>query len=176
MRKKTLSLLKLIFLPQGPVNLYLEASHKASLKDLAKWAVLATLIFFLTTEGSAVYLVWMLTALIFALYQYLYVFAYPTHRPVLYEETSLVGILLIVVNQVAVAALCGIGLAGIVLHAYCAFFLARVIGRLAIARETRKSFTEVCRTHPQDSVEARIELFNALVENRVEQVQGATSC
>jgi uncharacterized membrane protein len=170
-RKLTFHLLRLLFLPKGSLNLYLDAAHKASRKHLAKWALLATMVFLLAAEGTAVYLAWLLTTLVFATYQYLYVFSYPIQRPVLYEETSLAGILLVAVNHIAVALLCGVGWIGFLLHTYSGYYLLRVVGRLAIARETRKIFSEVCRDYPSESLEKRVELANSLLENRVEDVQ-----
>lgn len=171
MRRLTLALLRFLFLPNGPLNLYLDAANQASLKHLGKWSLLVAMVYLLSTEGIAVYAAWLLTTLIFVTYQYLYVFSYPIQRPVLYEETSLVGIFLVVVNHVAVAVLCGIGWIGIFLHAYCGYYLLRVVGRLAIARETKKIFSEISRDYPGESVEKRVELTNALLENRVEEVQ-----
>ena len=171
MRKLTFQLLRLLFLPKGALNLYLDAAHKASRKHLAKWAVLVAMVFLLTSEGTAVYVAWLLTTLVFAAYQYLYVFSYPIQRPVLYEETSLVGILLVAVNHVAVAMLCGIGWIAVILHTYSGYYLLRVVGRLAIARETKKVFSEVCRDYPRESLERRVEMANSLLENRVEEVQ-----
>jgi hypothetical protein len=170
-RRLTLILLRVLFLPKGPLNLYLDAAHKASRKDVAKWAVLVLLVFLLTTEGVAVYAAWLLTMLVFAIYQYLFIFSYPIQRPVLYEETSLVGILLVAVNHAAVATLCGAGWIGVILHGYCGYYLPRVVGRLAIARETRRIFSEVSRAHPRESLEKRVEMANSLLENRVEEVQ-----
>lgn len=171
MRNLTLTLLRLLFLPKGPLNLYLDAAHKASRKDLAKWAALVAMVFLLTAEGPAVYVAWLLTTLVFATYQYLYVFSYPIQRPVLYEETSLVGILLVAVNHVAVAALCGVGWIGIILHTYSGYYLPRVVGRLAISRETQKIFSEVSRDYPRETLDKRVEMANSLLENRVEEVQ-----
>jgi hypothetical protein len=170
-RKLTFHLLRLLFLPKGPLSLYLDAAHKASLKHLAKWAALVVMAFVLTTEGPAVYVAWLVTTLVFAAYQYLFVFSYPIERPVLYEETSLVGILLVAVNHLAVAALCGIGWIGMILHVYSGYYLLRVVGRLAIARETKKIFSEVCRDYPRESLDKRVEMANSLLENRVEEVQ-----
>lgn len=171
MKKLTLAVLLLLFLPRGALNLYLEAAHKASLKHLAKWTLLAVMVFVLTSQGAVVYVAWLITTILFATYQYLYVFAYPTQRPVLYEETSLVGILLVVVNHVAVAALCGIGWLGIALHTYSGYYLARVVGRLAVSHETRRIFSDVCRDHPEAALEKRVEMANSLLQNRVEEVQ-----
>ncbi len=171
MRRLTLALLRLLFLPKGPLNLYLDAANQASLKHLGKWALLVVMVYLLSTEGIAVYAAWLVTTLIFVTYQYLYVFSYPIQRPVLYEETSLVGIVLVGVNHIAVAVLCGIGWVGILLHVYCGYYLLRVVGRLAIARETKKIFSEVSRDYPSESVEKRVELTNSLLENRVEEVQ-----
>ena len=170
-RKLTFNLLRVLFLPKGPLNLYLDAANKANRKHLAKWALLVVIAFLLTTEGTAVYMAWLLTTLVFATYQYLYVFSYPIQRPVMYEETSLVGIVLVAVNHAAVAALCGVGWIGIILHTYSGYYLLRVIGRLAIARETKKIFSEICRDYPRESVEKRVELANSLLEDRVEEVQ-----
>jgi hypothetical protein len=89
----------------------------------------------------------------------------------MYEETSLAGIILLAVNHVAVAMLCGAGWIGIILHVYSSFYLMRVVGRLAVARETKKIFSEVSRDYPRESVEKRVELANSLLENRVEEVQ-----
>ncbi len=171
MRKLVFHLLRLLFLPKGALNLYLDAAHKASLKHLAKWAALVAMVFLLTREGTAVYLAWLLTTLVFAIYQYLYVFSYPIQRPVLYEETSLAGILLVAVNHVAVAMLCGIGWLAIALHTYSGYYLLRVVGRLAIARETKRVFSDVSRDYPSESLEKRVEMANSLLENRVEEVQ-----
>jgi hypothetical protein len=170
-RKLTFILLRLLFLPRGPLNLYLDAAHKASLKDLAKWTLLVVMVYLLTAEGPAVYAAWLVTTLAFAIYQYLYVFSYPIQRPVMYEETSLVGILLVVVNHIAAATLCGVGWIGIILHTYSGYYLPRVVGRLAIARETKKIFSEVSHDYPRESLEKRVEIANSLLENRVEEVQ-----
>jgi hypothetical protein len=167
----TLALLRLLFLPKGPLNLYLDAANQARLKDLGKWALLAVIVFLLSSEGSVVYLAWFVTTLVFVGYQYLYVFSYPIQRPVLYEETSLVGIGLVAVNHVAVAALCGIGWIGFILHTYSGYYLLRAIGRLAIARETKKIFSEVSRDYAGESMEKRVEMANSLLEDRVEEVQ-----
>jgi hypothetical protein len=171
LRKLTLALLRVLFLPKGPLSLYLDAANHASLKHLAKWALLAGMVFLLSSDGLVVYVAWLVTTMIFVTYQYLYVFSYPIERPVLYEETSLAGIALVAVNHLAVAVLCGIGWIGVILHLYCGYYLLRVVGRLAIARETKKIFSEVSRDHPGDSLEQRVELTNSLLENRVEEVQ-----
>jgi hypothetical protein len=166
-----MALLRLLFLPKGPLNLYLDAANQARLKDLAKWSLLAILVFLLSTEGTVVYLAWFVTTLVFVGYQYLYVFSYPVQRPVLYEEISLVGIALVAVNHAAVAALCGIGWIGIILHTYSGYYLLRVVGRLAIARETRKISSEISRDYPGESMEKRVDRTNSLLEDRVEEVQ-----
>jgi hypothetical protein len=76
----------------------------------------------------------------------------------------------VALNHVAVAALCGIGWLGILLHTYCAYFLAKVVGRLAIARETRRIFSDICRDYPRESLDKRVEMANSLLENRVEEL------
>jgi hypothetical protein len=45
------------------------------------------------------------------------------------------------------------------------------VGRLAIARETRKISSEISRDYPGESMEKRVDMTNSLLEDRVEEVQ-----
>jgi len=172
MRKVVLDFIVLLFLPRGAPKAYSEVAREAKAKDLAKCGLFAFGVFLLAEGGAVVYSAWVLTTLLFVLYQYLYVFAHPIQRPVHYEEISLIGLILVIANHVAVAALCEIGWLGIGLQAFCGFYLARTVGRFAVAREIRKIVSAVRREYVGESLEKRAQIADWMLMNRVEEVQG----
>ena len=171
MRKLTLSLLFALFLPGGSVEAYLEAARKANRWDFAKCGLVALLVFFLLEDGVVIYTSWLITAIAFGVYQYVWVFSYPMTRPVLYEETSLVFLLLILGNQAAFALLCGAGWLGFGLLAVCWFAFGRIIGRFAVAKEVRTIYGMVCEDYPQETADARIDLAEEMLAARITDVR-----
>jgi hypothetical protein len=171
MRKLTLSLLNFLFLPAGSADTYLETAKKARRRDLLKCSLAAFLVLFLLEDGLFIYAAWLITAGAFGIYQYLWVFSYPVGRPVLYEETSLVFLILVVVNYAAFALLCGAGWASVALLAVVWFYFARTVGRFAVAREINKMVNSVCEEYPGEPTEEKAQLAQQMLETRIEDVR-----
>ncbi len=171
MRKLTLSILNFLFLPSGSAETYLETAKKARRRDLLKCGLTALLVLFLLDDGLFIYAAWLITAVAFGAYQYLWVFSYPVSRPVLYEETSLVFLILALVNYVAFAFLCGAGWGSAGLLAVVWFYFARTVGRLAVAREINKMVNSVCDEYPGEPTQEKAQLAQQMLATRIEDVR-----
>jgi hypothetical protein len=171
MRKLTLSLLNFLFLPSGSAETYLETAKKARRRDLLKCTVAAFLVLFLLEDGLFIYAAWLTTAAAFGVYQYLWVFSYPVSRPVLYEETSLVFLILVVVNYAAFALLCGAGWASVMLPAVVWIYFSRTMGRFAVAREINKMVNAGCEEYPDEPTQEKAQLAQQMLEVRIADVR-----
>ncbi len=171
MRKLTLSVLNFLFLPEGSAETYLETAKKARGRDFLKCVLAAGLVLFLLEDGVFMYAAWLVTAGAFGIYQYLWVFSYPVGRPVLYEETSLVFLVLVVVNYAALAFLSGAGWASAALLAVIWFYFARTVGRFAVAREINKMVNAVCDEYPDEPTEEKAQLAQEMLATRIEEVR-----
>jgi hypothetical protein len=171
MRKLTLTLLAWLFLPKGSTDDYLAAAGKANRWDFLKCGLLTLAVLLVLEEGLVIYGVWVITAIAFGVYQYLWVFSYPVTRPVLYEETSLIFLGLVLVSHAAFAVLCGAGYVGMSLLVFSWLYFGRILGRFAVAKEVRKILHAVRQEYAQESPDQQIEIAEQMLQTRIEDVR-----
>jgi hypothetical protein len=171
MRKLTLTLLAWLFLPKGSTDDYLAAAGKANRWDFLKCGLLALAVLLLLEGGMVIYGVWVVTAIAFGVYQYLWVFSYPVTRPVLYEETSLVFLALVLTSLGAFAVLCGAGLLGVGVLVFSWLYFGRILGRFAIAKEVRKILHAVREEYAGESPDQQIEIAEEMLQTRIDDVR-----
>jgi hypothetical protein len=171
MRKLTLTVLAWLFLPNGSMDDFLTAAGKANRWDFLKCGLLALAVLLLLEGGLVIYAVWMITAIAFGAYQYLWVFSYPVTRPVLYEETSLVFLGLVLTSLGAFAVLCDAGFLGVGLLVFSWLYFGRILGRFAVAKEVRRILHVVREEYAQESPDQQIEIAEEMLQTRIEDVR-----
>jgi hypothetical protein len=172
MRQLVLTLLVWLFLPKGSTADYLAAAGKANRWDFLKCGLLTLAVLPVLEEGLVIYGVWVITAIAFGVYQYLWVFSYPVTRPVLYEETSLIFLGLVLVSHAAFAVLCGAGFVGVSLLVCSWLYFGRILGRFAVAKEVRKILDAVRKEYAEESPDQQIEVAEQMLQTRIEEVRG----
>jgi NADH:ubiquinone oxidoreductase subunit 6 (subunit J) len=90
---------------------------------------------------------------------------------VLYEETSLIFLGLVLVSHAAFAVLCGAGFVGVSLLVFSWLYFGRVLGRFAIAKEVRKILHAVREEYSQESPDQQIEIAEQMLQTRIEDVR-----